>query len=146
MLARNIDGQVIPWDGQPFEHPLHPEWGPAWKPCSPELWSAQELAEADFVILPDTPPAVTPDAIKAECRRRIDAKINQTARENLLGAQARGNRLSPDDKSAWDAGFDWIEDMRAKCRELIAAQDATYADDSHWPACPEGVVALAARY
>jgi hypothetical protein len=46
MLARKINNVWTLWDGLPFQHPQHPEWGPDWKPSAPETWPADELAAA----------------------------------------------------------------------------------------------------
>lgn len=43
-------------------------------------------------------------------------------------------------------GVAWIGAMQEACRALIGLQDATFADDGHWPAVPAGVAALASRF
>ena len=54
--------------------------------------------------------------------------------------------LSEADKALFDAGVAWIGAMQEACRALIGLQDATFADDGHWPAVPAGVAALASRF
>lgn len=83
--------------------------------------------------------------VKEETRQRIYAVASQTTQTNLTAARAAG-RLSGSDVTAYTAGLDWIDAMRAKCAELVAAGDTNYTDDAKWPACPASVIALAARF
>ncbi len=96
---------------------------------------------------PSPPPAAPFDAnaVSAECKRRIFAIASTNAQVNMAAARAAGI-LSSDDEAAFLAGLQWIAAMRAACETLIVAQDATFADDGHWPACPANVAALAAKF
>lgn len=64
MLARKINGTWVLWDGKPFEHPLHPEWGPKWRIAAnaEEFWSAQELLDAGLTKLIEVRPSFDPAA------------------------------------------------------------------------------------
>lgn len=83
--------------------------------------------------------------IKAECGRRILAVASANTQMNLTAAQAAG-RFSVEDRAAYAAALDWVDAMRARCAELIAAGDAGFAADAKWPPVQAGVVALAARF
>lgn len=84
-------------------------------------------------------------AIKAECGRRVFAVASQNCQMNLTAACAAG--VLPDaDKTTYAQALLWISQMRAKCAALIAAVDADFAADAKWPACPDAVRALAARF
>ena len=80
-----------------------------------------------------------------ECKRRIYAVASDNAQKNMLANAVLG-LMSDSDKLLLRAGTLWIGSMQVACRELIVAQDDTYADDGHWPTCPEGVAELASRY
>ncbi len=84
-------------------------------------------------------------AVKAECGRRIYAVASDSAQKNMLANIAAG-LMSEADKALFDAGVAWIGAMQEACRALIGLQDATFADDGHWPAVPAGVAALASRF
>lgn len=96
-------------------------------------WRVKTLAEQ---LLP---------LVKEETRRRIFAVASQTTQANLTAARAAG-LLSGSDVTDYAAGVDWINAMRAKCAELVAAGDTNYTDDAKWPVVPASVVALAARF
>ena len=83
--------------------------------------------------------------IKAACHRRILAVASTNTQMNLTAARAAG-RLDAGDAALYEAGLDWIDDMRARCAELIAAASPDYDDDSAWPAVPAGLSELCARY
>lgn len=85
------------------------------------------------------------DTIKGECGRRIYAIASDSAQKNMLANFVAGN-LTPEDEAAFRAGTNWIRSMQETCRQLIGTADAGYAEDSKWPAVPDGVVALAARF
>ena len=87
------------------------------------------------------------DDIKAECKSRILAVGSLEAQMNLgirLGICAN---LQPEHKTAecaqdlndGDCWLCWVQDMRAACASLVLAQDATYAQEVHWPAMPAGL-------
>lgn len=94
--------------------------------------------------LPDAP-EFSPNAVKSECGRRIYGVASDNAQKNMLANIAAG-LMSDDDKAIFSAGVEWIAEMQATCRDLIGAQDATFAADAHWPAVPAGVAELAARF
>lgn len=92
-----------------------------------------------------SPAVFDADAVSAECKRRIFAIASTNAQVNMAAARAAGI-LSSEDEAAFLVGLQWIAAMRAACAGLIAAQDATFAADAHWPPCPAEVVALAAKF
>lgn len=94
--------------------------------------------------LPDAP-EFSPDAVKSECGRRIYGVASDNAQKNMLANIAAG-LMSDDDKAIFSAGVEWIAEMQSTCRDLIGAQDATFAADAHWPAVPSGVAELATRF
>lgn len=83
-------------------------------------------------------------AAREECRRRILAVVPETAQVNLTAA-AVADLLPAADLAAFKAGLGWIAAMRAAWGPLAAGSADLYADAS-WPAVPEGVAALAARF
>lgn len=102
-------------------------------------------------------PAITPDiraaSIKDECRRRILARIGNTAQRNLAAAammlQATGSRTAAQDTDLADALaiFAWIgrpDGMQAASDALIEAADDIWNDDAKWPPWSEGLTALVA--
>jgi len=127
-VVRGSDGACIPQDEGNADWRAYQAWVASGKTPSP----------------PPAPP-FDPNAVKAECGRRIYAVASDSAQKNMLANIAAG-LMSEADKAAFDAGVQWISDMQAACRALIAAQDATFAEDAHWPAIPAGVADLAARF
>jgi hypothetical protein len=105
--------------------------------------AAWEAAGNEIAEPPE--PTISAEMIKAECARRIYAIASDNAQKNMMANAIAGN-FDEDDVTAWQAGVAWIATMQTVCRELIAAGDATYAQDGHWPLCPESAAALAARY
>jgi hypothetical protein len=79
------------------------------------------------------------EQIKAECRARIFAVVDEIAQVNLAAAAA-ASMLSDADVATYRDGLGWIANMRAHCGHLIQG------NDGDWPAVPAGVDALAARY
>jgi hypothetical protein len=106
--------------------------------------------------------AMNGDVIKQECRRRIyavtkdditqtniNAYLSDTLGRNYYGGG--GTPVTPpqeDVDGAQMAGaiHDWVNQMRAKSRELVEAQDPTYANDSHWPLPPDGAADFVANF
>ena len=92
--------------------------------------------------IPPEPTPPTADEIKAECGRRIYAVASQAAQTNMAAARAAGV-LTEEQNAAFLSGLQWIAAMRGAAGKLVAASDATYKNDSHWPACPQAVIDLA---
>jgi hypothetical protein len=84
-------------------------------------------------------------AAAAECRRRIDAVCDPLRREALAGAAIAG-LLGAAEMARYRAAVTWIAAMRARRADLAADPAAALAADASWPAVPEGVAALAARF
>lgn len=84
-------------------------------------------------------------AVNAETKRRIYAVASDTTQMNIIGYIATGTATTAD-QTAFRDSVAWIAAMRAVCQSLISSGDQTYALDSHWPACPADVAALAARF
>lgn len=112
------------------------------------------LAEcaAAGVAAPPAPPAPNPpppepinQTVAAECQRRIYAVASQNCQMNMTAYVASG-QASDAEKATFTAALGWVQAMRGAFASLAAAQDATFADDAHWPPCPASVVALAARF
>jgi hypothetical protein len=125
---------VIPWDSannQPLDI----------GGLAGRIW----IVDGSPAPLAPQPVAVTAQAVNAECQRRIYAALSDNAQKNMTANAAAGN-LSAADMAAWKEGVAWIAQMQTVCRALVAASDASYADDSHWPPCPTDTVHLAAKY
>lgn len=84
--------------------------------------------------------AADKDRARLECRRRILAVADETAQINMLAAYAAG-KLTTDDAATFEAGVQWILDMRAAWPDVTDP-----SDDSQWPAVPAGAAELAAKY
>lgn len=97
------------------------------------IWRVQTASEA-----------ISP-LIKVECQRRIFAVASANTQMNLTAARAAG-RLSSGDAAIYDAGLDWIDDMRERCAELIQSASTGFREDGAWPSVPSGLVDLANRY
>jgi hypothetical protein len=83
-------------------------------------------------------------AAAAACARRILAVCNEHAQINLASAAAAG-LLAADDLQTYRTGLAWVAAMRQAWRP-IAEAGADPADDTAWPAVPDGVAALARRF
>lgn len=89
------------------------------------------------------------NAVKTECSDRIYAllkdletqmNINVTAAD-YIDMKVDGVTLSPSQQATIDMGRAlrvWVTSMRQKSAELIANEDDTYSNDSHWPPYPAG--------
>ena len=85
------------------------------------------------------------DAAKAECSRRIFAIASQNAQTNMNGYMVSG--LATDaDKAAFVGWHQWRKSMSDQCASLSAASDTTFTLDSHWPICPNDVIAFVAKF
>lgn len=83
--------------------------------------------------------------IKAACGLRIFDVVDQIAQINIAAAAAAGS-LSEQEMTTYRAGLNWINEMRHACGALIADAAADWQDDAVWPALPDGVAELAARF
>ena len=93
---------------------------------------------------PDT--TITKRMIIDEVSRRIQVYADNEAWVHMAAKRAAG-QFSTADAAAFDAGVMWVDAMRAKGAELLAAQNPNYAiDDALWPAAPQAAVDLAANY
>ncbi len=88
------------------------------------------------------------DRIKATCRARILAVVDQTRQMNLTAAAAAGG-MSPGQSDAWKALLGWIGDMRGACAAHVAQAVNMAAgaapDDPEalsWPSVPEAAQAV----
>lgn len=88
-------------------------------------------------------PSVTEQA-KAECSRRIYAVVPIHTQMNFAHALAAG-LLSGQDLTDYQAGFAWINSMRAAWKTMEADGDDPF-DDASWPAVPAALPALVSRY
>ena len=127
-VVRGSDGAHIPADESNADWRAFLEWQASGKTASPYQ-----------------PPPFDPGVVFDECKRRIFAVASTNAQLNRAAARAAGV-MSTEDETAFASGLQWIADMRTSCAALIAAQDATFADEAHWPACPAETAALAARF
>lgn len=106
--------------------------------------------------------AIRAKGIKAECRARILAVVPETAQMNIAqavttytaerlrgateaGAEAAAG-LSDADFSTARAGRQWIAEMQAACRAMARDPGTDHTADAAWPAIPDGVAALVARF
>lgn len=84
------------------------------------------------------------DSARAECSRRIFDVVDANAQMNLASAAAAG-LLTSAQMQTYQAGLQWVADMRATWPTL-ADQDADISDDANWPSVPVGVIELAASF
>ena len=104
----------------------------------------------DGATFSDPPPeTVAPSAfdVKEEVRRRILLEASMFTQINLAAAAAAGKFVkgTPDFLAYLDC-LNWVDQMRKTGAELVAAGDATFANDEHWPAPPSRARQLAARF
>jgi hypothetical protein len=121
----------------------HAVGGAGRQPLSCE-YAADIVCHAGVWRVRTTSESIAPK-IKTECGRRIFATASQNAQMNMTAAAAAG-RFSSEDVATYAAALDWVDQMRTRCAELIAAADAEFATEAKWPAVPAGVSALAARF
>lgn len=107
-------------------------------------WDAQVIRQGGTWRVMNGGEVLAP-RIKAECARRIFVIASANTQMNMTAAQAAG-RFNAQDSATYRAALDWVDAMRARCGNLIAAADADFAGDGKWPSVPAGVVALAARF
>lgn len=74
-------------------------------------------------------------AIKATCRARILAVVDQTRQMNLTAAAAAG-LMEPDQHRAWLAALGWIELMRQTCAQYIRQAQVDDVEALEWPQVP----------
>jgi hypothetical protein len=134
------------------------EADPAWVAAShmhaapSEVANIGDLFDGEAFSPPPRVAAFSPAAVKTACSRRILAVLSDTAQRNLAAAAAAGWPSEADEaaraaaQAAFAGGVAWIAAMQAAARSLIAAGDATFENDAHWPSPPPEAVALAARY
>lgn len=85
------------------------------------------------------------NAINQECSVRIYGVASDNSQKNMTANFVSGF-MSAEDMATYKEGVQWIADMQTVCRQLIAAQDPTFADSSHWPVCSKAIINLASRY
>lgn len=134
--VRSSDGAVIPWNAD-GDHPLDVGG------LVDRQWQADGSPKSEPYVAP--PPVFSVDAVFSECARRIYAVVSDNAQKNMAANAAAGN-LSEADMASFKNGLAWIGAMQASCRSMIAAGDATYAEDQHWPVVPADAAALAERF
>lgn len=105
-------------------------------PFSLTTRTATEIADAAL--------AVRKERARAECRRRIYDVCDATAQINLAAACAAGLLVSAD-VTTYQAGLNWVAQMRAAWEPMAVADDDPL-DDANWPAIPAGVAELAALF
>lgn len=127
-VVRGSDGAHVPAD----------EGNADWRTYL--AWQASGRTAAPIPVAP-----FDPGAVASECRRRIYAVASQNCQMNMTAWVASG-QASDADKAAFAGALGWVQAMRGAFASLAAAQDATFTDDAHWPAVPDGVAALAARF
>lgn len=95
-------------------------------------------------------------AAKTECRRRILAVVDEVTQMNLahalLSEQARRGAgggapaLTENEVATIRRMQGWIAEMRAACATATDDPSRPVDDAAHWPAPPEGLATLAARF
>jgi hypothetical protein len=118
--------------------------------------TAGELAEAGVpqAAIDAALAARRAGAVKAECKRRIysvlsrEAQMNITAVSTTIAAKSASSRTAEekDTLAGAQAALGWVDTMRARAAELAADADADFLADASWPACPQEVIDLAARF
>lgn len=83
--------------------------------------------------------------VSMECQRRIYAVASQNCQMNMTAWVASG-QASASEKAAFASALAWVKAMRDAYAQLVASQDETFSDDSHWPVCPADAAALAAVF
>ena len=82
-------------------------------------------------------------AIRAECRRRILAVMDETAQMNLA-ADAAAGRFDEAGGRAYGAALVWRDAMRARAREFRQGRPGDFTSDAAWPAPAPAIADLAA--
>jgi len=113
-------------------------------PTQPE-WQAYQTWLAAGNVPNPVPSSFSPAAVKYECANRIYTIASASTQMNMTAYIASGG-ANEADKAIFSDALSWIASMRAACASLIAAGDVSFAQDSHWPACPQDVLALVARF
>jgi hypothetical protein len=105
------------------------------------------IVSGDTLVAPATPVPHTPTSseIKSECQRRIYAIASPDCQMNMTAYIAAGGATDAD-KTAFSTSLTWVMAMRAKCITFLDSLDPTFRQDSHWPVCPDSVIALAAKF
>lgn len=86
-----------------------------------------------------------PTDVKVVCREKVLSVFSKEAQRNILHAAVLGN-LSSRQTQDYKEAVEWVSRMRAKCKELIKAQDPTFASDSHWPEPSSAIKELAKAF
>ena len=92
--------------------------------------------------------------VKAECKSRIyavlspETQMNATAASAAIAAKSASSRSQEekDTLAAAQAALEWVDQMRAAASSLAADAGADYQTDAAWPAVPQEVRDLAARF
>lgn len=85
------------------------------------------------------------EAVKTACRRRIYAVLDAPTVANIQGAAIAGE-LDAGQMAVFRAGRAWVDAMLAACRAMADDPASDWRADASWPAVPDGVNELAARY
>ena len=89
-------------------------------------------------------PKLTNDEIKHLCWRHIVSYFPADTQRNLAIAQSLG-QLSEAQSATLTAGFAWINQCRAACKEHCKPPPAI-ADDLQWPIPPEDLAGLVSQF
>lgn len=83
------------------------------------------------------------EAIRAECRRRILAVMDETVQMNMA-ADAAAGRFDENARKAYGAALAWRDAMRARAREFRQGRPGDFTIDAAWPVPAPAVADLAA--
>ena len=139
MLARKINTTWVLWDGQPFQHPQHPEWGPEWKPTGLEGWPDEALLAAGLTNVIEVRPIFNPTtevldgpvesqnatSMTLTWTKRLKSAGEVDAEKTAAVAVMNGPR-----NAQWEILLLIVNDLRAiksKINAVIAATGATTA-------------------
>jgi hypothetical protein len=85
------------------------------------------------------------ETVKAECSRRIYAILDAPTVSNVQGAVLAGE-LDDGEMAVFRSGRAWVNAMLEASRAIAANPDADPTADTAWPAVPDGMIELAARF
>lgn len=128
-----VGGTRIVLDDDPMMEPVDPATLPEWDQAAYDALVAEHEA------------STLTTRIREEVQRRIFERASGNTQINMAAARA-ADQLTEEQNAAYLDALTWVNAMRAKGRELTAANDETYADDVHWPEPSAEALALAAAF
>lgn len=121
-------------------------------------WNAPIERDGDRWVAGEEDTSTIEKTIKTECRRRITARLKDGPTQTNLAAYVSEllarrvldkGKLAPSEIADIEisrAARQWVVEMQAACRRLVADGEVDFAADVHWPSPPDGLASLVARF